>query len=88
MTENNTGQNSKILCEKKNIEKSSKNFKKMKIGLNSGRFTKVGCVFPMVAVSILPQAEFGQKDHQEDASHFIEGDFQDQNLTFFCHIRI
>ena len=28
---------------------------------------KVGCVFPMVVVSILPNADFGQNDCQEDA---------------------
>ena len=33
--------------------------------------SKVGCVFPMVVVSILPHAEFGPNDHREDASHFI-----------------
>ena len=32
---------------------------------------KVGCVFPMVVVSILPHTEFGPNDHREDASHFI-----------------
>ena len=32
---------------------------------------KVGCVFPMVVVSIPPHAEFGPNDHQEDAHHFI-----------------
>ena len=32
---------------------------------------KVGCVFPMVDVSILPHAEFGSNDHQVDAPHFI-----------------
>ena len=32
---------------------------------------KVGCVFPMVIVSILPHAEFGPNDHREDAPHFI-----------------
>ena len=26
---------------------------------------KVGCVFPMVVVSILPHAEFGSNDYQE-----------------------
>ena len=31
---------------------------------------KVGCVFPMVVLSILPQAEFVRKDHWKDASHF------------------
>ena len=32
--------------------------------------TKVGCVYPMVVVSILPHAEFEPNDHQEDAYHF------------------
>ena len=32
--------------------------------------TKVGCVFPMVVSPILPHAEFGRNDHQEDAPHF------------------
>jgi len=32
---------------------------------------KVGCVFPMFVVSILPHAEFGSNDHREDAPHFI-----------------
>ena len=31
---------------------------------------KVGCVFPMVIIPILPQAEFGPDDHREDALHF------------------
>ena len=31
---------------------------------------KVLCVFPMVNVSIVPHAEFGRNDHQEDALHF------------------
>ena len=31
---------------------------------------KVGCVFSMVAVSMLPHAEFGPKDHREDAPNF------------------
>ena len=31
---------------------------------------KVGCVFSMVVVSILPHAEFGPNDHQKDAPHF------------------
>ena len=34
---------------------------------------KVGCIFPMVVVSILPQAEFGPNDHQEDAPYFTFG---------------
>ena len=33
-------------------------------------FSKVGCVFPMVVVSILPHAEFGQNDHREHTPHF------------------
>ena len=32
---------------------------------------KVGCVFPMVIVSILPHAEFGPNDHRENPPHFI-----------------
>ena len=32
--------------------------------------TEVGCVFPMVVVSILLRAEFGRNDHREDAPHF------------------
>ena len=31
----------------------------------------VGCVCPMVVVSILPHAEFGSNDHLGDARHFI-----------------
>ena len=69
MTENNTGQNSKILCEK-NYRKIIEKFLKMKMGLNSGWFTKVGCVFAMVVVFILPHAEFGQNGHREDAPQF------------------
>ena len=36
----------------------------------SKKQTKVGCVFPMVVGPILPHAEFGRNDHQEDAPHF------------------
>ena len=32
--------------------------------------TKVGCIFPMFVVSLLPHAEFGKSDHREDAPHF------------------
>ena len=32
---------------------------------------KVGCIFPMVVVSMLTHAEFGPNDHREDASYFI-----------------
>ena len=34
------------------------------------QFNNLGCVFPMAIVSILPPAEFGWNDHQEDALHF------------------
>ena len=33
-------------------------------------YTKVGCVFPMVVISLLPHAELGLDDHREDALHF------------------
>ena len=33
------------------------------------KWVKVGCVWPMVVVSILPQAEFGWNDHRKDAPH-------------------
>ena len=32
---------------------------------------KVGCVFPMVVVSIQPHLEFGPNDHRDDTPHFI-----------------
>ena len=32
---------------------------------------KEGCVFPVVAISMLPRAEFGPNDHREEALHFI-----------------
>ena len=45
---------------------------------------KVGCVFPMVVVSILPNADFGQTDYQEDALNVMFlihcFDQMDQNL--------
>ena len=31
----------------------------------------MGCVFPMAIIFILPHAEFGPNDYQEDAHHFI-----------------
>jgi len=34
--------------------------------------SKVSCVFPMVVVPLLPHAEFGPNDHQEDTPHFSE----------------
>ena len=36
---------------------------------------KVGCVFPMIIVTILRHAEFGQNDHWVDAIHFISSIF-------------
>ena len=36
---------------------------------------KVGCVFPMVVVSILPQVEFGLNGYREDASGFTLAHF-------------
>ena len=33
-------------------------------------FTKVGCIFLMVVVSILPDTVFGPNDHREDVPHF------------------
>ena len=33
-------------------------------------FNKVRCVFPMVGVALLPQADFGPNDYQEDAPYF------------------
>ena len=35
-------------------------------------WNKVGCIFPMVVVSILPQVEFGPNDHREDTPLFIK----------------
>ena len=32
---------------------------------------KLGCVFPIIVVSILSHAEFVSNNHREDASHFI-----------------
>ena len=32
---------------------------------------KVGCVFPMIIIPILPQAGFGLNDHRDHAPHFI-----------------
>ena len=31
---------------------------------------KVGCIFPMVVISIVRHAELGRNDHREDAPHF------------------
>ena len=35
------------------------------------KHTKVGCVFPMVIVSMLSNAEFGPNDHWDDVPHFM-----------------
>ena len=35
------------------------------------KLIKVGCIFLMVNVPMVPQAEFGPNDHREDASNFI-----------------
>ena len=40
---------------------------KSKVAVND---IKVGCVFPIVIVPILSQAELGPNDHREDASNF------------------
>ena len=34
---------------------------------------KVGCVFAMVIVSILPHEKFGRNDHRKDTPHFNNG---------------
>ena len=47
-------------------------------------FNNVGCVFLMVLVSILPQAEFGPNDHREGAPHFMNCSFKkDIQIHFF-----
>ena len=38
--------------------------------------SKVGCVFPMVVVSILPHAEFEPNDHQKDTPDFSKERFK------------
>ena len=51
---------------------------------------KVGCVFAMVVVSILPHAEFGRNDqHREEAPHFSLFSLKNQrkNKDFFGLIR-
>ena len=52
-------------------------------------FGKVGCVFPKVFVSILPQAEFVSNDHQEDAPLFVSYSFRPiwiarLQVEFYC----
>lgn len=42
-----------------------------KVGIQSlDTFSKVGCVFQMIIVSILLHVVFGPYDHRKDASHF------------------
>ena len=43
--------------------------------------SKVGFVFPMVIVSILPHEEFGPNDHRKDAPHvtYSKWGFTSQN---------
>ena len=62
------------------VEKQSVSLKENGIQLNltvidtpgfGDSVSKVGCVFPIVVVSILPHAEFGPNEHREDASHLI-----------------
>ena len=52
------------------VKRSQKFPKNLPIRVKLLQDIKVGCVFPMVVVSILPHAEFGQNDHREDAPHF------------------
>ena len=42
---------------------------KMDFGLSS-HVGKVGCVIPMVVISILPHVNFGLNDHRKDTPHF------------------
>ena len=39
-------------------------------------FNKAGCVISMVIVSILPHAELGPNDHQDDAPHCTENNWK------------
>ena len=41
-----------------------------KLDFTFDSYIKLGCVFPVVVVSILPQAEFGRNDHKEDTLQF------------------
>ena len=38
--------------------------------------SKVGCVFPMVVVSLLPHAEFRRNDHRQVVPRFTSWDFE------------
>ena len=50
------------------LKKHSKRLEKYRVP--TLEFTKVGCIFLMVVVSILPHTEFGPNDHREDVPHF------------------
>ena len=58
------------------------------IGIWWGKFySKVGCVFSMIVVSLLLHAEFRRNDHREDAPHFtlsLISNFLDFKKTYFC----
>ena len=56
------------------------------------RFCKVGCIFLIVGVSMLPHAEIGRNDHYEGAPHFINSFWNSTDLYFhewksLLHIR-
>ena len=48
--------------------------------IQNKKVCKVGCVFPMVVVSILPHAKFGPRDHREHAPHFTSLSFQYKSM--------
>ena len=48
--------------------------------------SKEGCVFPMVFISLLLHAEFGQNDHREDAPYFRSDQMYLQ--IFYTKIRV
>ena len=49
----------------------------------------MGCVFPMVIVSILPHVAFGPNYHREDALHFTECNIINikLGLSFFAELK-
>ena len=61
------------LCRRTNIESVSR-------GSMTRKRCKVGCVFPMVVVTLLLHAEFGLNDHREKAPHVMESG--ENNRTF------
>ena len=61
------------------------------ISTRNVHFYKVGCVFPIITVSLLPHAEFGPNDHCdhcEDAPHFISMTNFDKIRTMFAKMTI